>query len=401
MDGQVSRVPARAVPDKPQGPLAGVRIVEMACVGPGPFAGMLLADMGASIVRVDRPDRVGGRRSDAESHLVLDRGRRSIAVDLKHPDGPEVVLHLAEGADALIEGFRPGVMERLGLGPNVLAARNPGLVYGRMTGWGQDGPDAQLAGHDINYIGLSGALEPIAAPGGGPPVPPLNMLGDFGGGGMLLALGIVSALLNARASGQGQVVDAAILDGTALLSAMTHAIRYSGDWTAPRGENLFDGGAPYYGVYECADGGWLAVGAIEPKFYAELVSGLGLAAQLPLEAQNDRAQWPRQRELIATTISGRTRDEWAAAFAGSDSCVAPVLSPGEVLAHPHLAARHVFSNVDGLVHPEPAPRFSRTPGARGSAAPLVGEHTEAVLADFGLSESSIAGLIKSGAVFQA
>jgi alpha-methylacyl-CoA racemase len=378
-----------------------VRVVEMACIGPGPFAGMLLADMGADVVRVDRPDRAGGRRGDAESHLVLDRGRRSVAVDLKHPDGPEVVLRLAAGADVLIEGFRPGVMERLGLGPDVVAARNARLVYGRMTGWGQDGPDARRAGHDINYIGLSGALEPIAAPGGGPPVPPLNMLGDFGGGGMLLALGVVSALLHARASGQGQVVDAAILDGTALLSAMTHAIRYSGDWAAPRGENLFDGGAPYYGVYQCADGGWLSVGAIEPKFYAELASGLGLAAELPPEAQHDRAQWPRQRELIAAAIARRPRDAWVAAFAGLDACVAPVLAPGEVLAHPHLAARSVFTSVDGLVHPEPAPRFSRTPGARGPAAPLVGEHTEAVLADFGFSESSIAGLIKSGAACQA
>ena len=229
----MSEVPAGAAPGGPHGPLTGVRVVEMACIGPGPFAGMLLADMGADVVRVDRPDRAGGRRSDAESHLVLDRGRRSVAVDLKHPDGPEVVLCLADGADVLIEGFRPGVMERLGLGPDVVAVRNARLVYGRMTGWGQDGPDAQRAGHDINYISLSGALEPIAAPGGGPPVAPLNMLGDFGGGGMLFALGVVSALLHARASGQGQVVDAAILDGTALLTAMTHASRYSGDWAAP------------------------------------------------------------------------------------------------------------------------------------------------------------------------
>ena len=383
------------------GPLAGVRVIEMACIGPGPFAGMLLADMGADIVRVDRPDNVGGHRSDAESHLVLDRGRRSVVVDLKHPDGPSVVLRLAERADALIEGFRPGVMERLGLGPDVVAARNPRLVYGRMTGWGQDGPDAPRAGHDINYISLAGALEPIAAPGGGAPVAPLNMLGDFGGGGMLLALGVVSALLHARSSGQGQVVDAAILDGTALLTAMTHAIRFSGGWSGPRGENLFDGGAPYYGVYQCADGGWLSVGAIEPKFYAELVAGLGLSAQLPPPAQQDKAQWPRQRALIAATIAGRARDEWVAVFAGRDACVAPVLAPGEVLTHPHLAARRVFTDAAGLVHPEPAPRFSVTPGARGRKAPLVGEHTESVLADFGLSEPDIAGLVKTSAVIQA
>ena len=383
------------------GPLTGVRVVEMACIGPGPFAGMLLADLGADVVRVDRPDNVGGPRSDAESHLVLDRGRCSVAVDLKHPDGPGVVLRLAERADALIEGFRPGVMERLGLGPEVVAARNPRLVYGRMTGWGQDGPDAARAGHDINYISLAGALEPIAAPGGGAPVAPLNMLGDFGGGGMLLALGIVSALLHARAGGQGQVVDAAVLDGTALLTAMTHSIRAAGGWAGPRGENLFDGGAPYYGVYQCADGGWLSVGAIEPKFYAELTAGLGLAAELPASAQHDRGQWPRQRDLIRAAIAGRTRDEWVTAFAGRDACVAPVLAPGEVLGHPHLAARGVFADADGLVHPEPAPRFSRTPGARQGQAPLVGQSTEVVLAGFGFSACEVAGLRKSGAVHQA
>lgn len=385
----------------PAGPLAGVRIIEIASIGPGPFAGMLLADMGADIVRVDRPDRVGGRRGDAGSHLVLDRGRRSIAVDLKHPDGPGVVLRLAEGADVLIEGFRPGVMERLGLGPDAVQARNPVLVYGRMTGWGQNGPQARHAGHDINYISLAGALEPTAAPESGAPVPPLNMLGDFGGGGMLLALGIVSALLYARGSGHGQVVDAAIVDGTALLTAMLHAMRFTGDWGERRGANLFDGGAPYYGVYRCADGGWLSVGAIEPKFYAEFVSGLGLHAELPAATQNVRSEWPRQRELVAATVARRPRGEWVAVFAGRDACVTPVLAPHEVLSDPHLRARAVFTDVDGLVHPEPAPRFSRTPGARRAAAPLVGEHTEAALADFGLSPSDIAGLRKSGAIHQA
>jgi alpha-methylacyl-CoA racemase len=385
----------------PAGPLAGVRVIEMACIGPGPFAGMLLADMGADIVRVDRPERIGGRRGDAESHLVLDRGRRSIAVDLKHPDGPDTVLRLAEGADVLIEGFRPGVMERLGLGPDAVRARNPALVYGRMTGWGQDGPQARRVGHDINYISLVGALEPAAAPGGGAPVPPLNMLGDFGGGGMLLALGIVSALLHARQSGHGQVVDAAIIDGTALLTAMLHAMRFTGDWGEHRGANLFDGGAPYYGVYRCADGGWLSVGAIEPKFYAEFVSGLGLAAELATATQNDRARWPLHRELIAAAIARRPRNEWVVVFAERDACVTPVLAPHEALSDPHLRARAVFTDVDGLAHPEPAPRFSRTPGARGAAAPLVGEHTEAVLAEFGLSTSAIARLRKSGAVHQA
>jgi alpha-methylacyl-CoA racemase len=383
------------------GPLAGVRVIEMACIGPGPFAGMLLADMGADIVRVDRPDKVGCPRGDADSHRVLDRGRRSVAVDLKHPAGPEVVLRLAAGADVLIEGFRPGVMERLGLGPDDVARRNPGLVYGRMTGWGQDGPSAPRAGHDINYISLAGALEPIAALGGGAPVAPLNMLGDFGGGGMLLALGVVSALLHARESGQGQVIDASIVDGTALLTAMTHAIRGSGGWASSRGENLFDGGAPYYGVYQCVDARWLSVGAIEPKFYAELAAGLGLTAQLPPETQHARELWPGQRALIAATIARRTRDEWVAIFGGRDACVAPVLAPDELLTQPHLAARGVFTEADGLVQPEPAPRFSRTPGARGATAPLVGEHTDAVLGDFGLSEPDIAALRKSGAVFQA
>lgn len=373
----------------------------MACIGPGPFAGMLLADMGADVIRVDRPRGVGGRRPDGDTHLVLDRGRRSVAVDLKHPDGPEVVLRLAEHADVLIEGFRPGVMERLGLGPDPLATRNPRLVYGRMTGWGQYGPDASRAGHDINYIALAGALEPIAAPDGGPPVPPLNMLGDFGGGGMLLAFGVVSALLHARESGQGQVVDAAIVDGTALLTAMTHAMRATGSWGSPRGENLFDGGAPYYGVYQCADGGWLSVGAIESQFYADLVAGLGLAEELPAAGQHARDSWPGQRALIAKTIAGRTRDQWVAAFGGLDACVAPVLAPAEVLGHPHLRERGVFADVDGLVQPESAPRLSRTPGARGAAAPLVGEHTEAVLAEFGFSESSVARLIELGVTFQA
>jgi alpha-methylacyl-CoA racemase len=270
-----------------------------------------------------------------------------------------------------------------------------------MTGWGQNGPDAMRAGHDINYIGLAGALEPIAAPGGGPPVAPLNMLGDFGGGGMLLALGVVAALLHARESGQGQVVDASILDGTALLTAMVHAMRSSGGWSAPRGENLFDGGAPYYGAYQCADGGWLSVGAIEPKFYADLVAGLGLGAELPPAAQHDQSRWPQTRELIAATIAGRTREEWVAVFADRDACVAPVLGPGEVLSHPHLAARGVFAEVDGLVHPEPAPRFSGTPARRQTGAPLVGEHTEAVLADHGVSDADIAILRKSGAVHQA
>jgi alpha-methylacyl-CoA racemase len=362
---------------------------------------MLLADLGAEIVRVDRPERAGRTRSDGESHLVLDRGRRSVAVDLKNPRGVDAVLDLVSRADVLIEGMRPGVMERLGLGPAAVLARNPRLVYGRMTGWGQDGPDAQKAGHDINYIAVSGALEPIAAPGGGAPVAPMNMLGDFGGGGMLLALGIVSALFHAQRTGEGQVVDASIVEGTALLTAMHHSLVHSGHWGAARGENLFDGGAPYYGVYECSDGRWLSVGAIEPKFYTALVAGLGLSAELPTDQQLAFAQWPRQRELIATTIAQRTRDEWSAIFGGRDACVAAVLTPNEAAQHPQLASRNVYRSVDGLLHPTSAPRFSKTPGALHCFTAQVGEHSEQVLADFGIDEAAVAELIDCGAVVQA
>jgi alpha-methylacyl-CoA racemase len=381
------------------GPLTGVRVLEVACIGPGPFAGMLLADMGASVTRVDRPEQAGSRRTEGESHLVIDRGRRSIAVDLKNPAGVQVVLGLASESDVLIEGMRPGVMERLGLGPAEVHSRNPSLVYARMTGWGQNGPDAARAGHDLNYIALSGALEPIAAPGGGTPVPPLNMLGDFGGGGMLLAFGVVSALLHARESGQGQVVDASILEGTALLTAMHQSLVHSGMWSAPRGENLFDGGAPFYRVYPCADGMWLSVAAIEPRFYADLVDGLGLAEDLGAR-QDDQADWPRQRALIASVIASRDRDEWVKIFADHDACVAPVLSPDEAALHPQLAARGVYARVGGLLHPMPAPRFSATPGALPAAAVRVGQNSRDVLADLGLDAGEVGALLTSGAVVE-
>jgi alpha-methylacyl-CoA racemase len=360
---------------------------------------MMLADMGASVTRVDRPERAGRQRSDGESHLVIDRGRRSIAIDLKNPAGVEVILGLAAKSDVLIEGMRPGVMERLGLGPAEVHARNSRLVYARMTGWGQDGPDATRAGHDLNYIALSGALEPIAAPGGGAPVPPMNMLGDFGGGGMLLALGIVSALLHARQSGHGQVVDASILEGTALLTAMHQSLVYSGIWSAPRGENLFDGGAPFYGVYPCADDTWLSVAAIEPRFYADFVDGLGLADNLGAH-QNDQVDWPRQRALIAATIAGRSRDEWVKIFADRDACVAPVLSPDEAQLHPHLAARGVYARVDGLLHPMPAPRFSATQGSLPPPAVRVGQNSRDVLAELGLDVQEVTALLTSGAVVE-
>lgn len=383
------------------GPLAGIRVVEVAAIGPAPFAGMLLADMGAEVVRVDRTERAGGVRTDGDSHMVLDRGRRSIAVDLKTPAGVRVVLELAAKADVLVEGMRPGVMERLGLGPDVVLARTPRLVYARMTGWGQDGPDAHRAGHDINYIALSGALEPIAAPDGGPPVPPMNMLGDFGGGGMILAVGILGALVHAQRTGQGQVVDASILDGTALLTAMHRSLIHRGMWANTRGENLFDGGAPFYRLYRCSDGAWLSVGAIEAKFYAELIKGLGLASELDGQQQWASEDWPRQRALIAETIGARARDEWLETFASLDACVAPVLGPDDAAAHPQLVARDVYQDVGGLVHPTPGPRFSKTPGRLRPHAPLVGENSEDVLSDFGFAAETIAELVTSGAVVQA
>jgi len=302
--------------------------------------------------------------------------------------GSKLVRKLAAESDVLIEGMRPGVIERLGLGPSVLLERNPCLVYDRMTGWGQEGPDAGKAGHDLNYIALSGALEPIASPGGGAPVAPMNMLGDFGGGGMLLALGIVSALLHARATGQGQVVDASILEGMALLTATHQSLVHSGMWSGGRGENLFDGGAPFYGVYQCADGGWLSIAAIEPKFYADLVDGLGLADELA-EKQWDTGDWPRQRTLIADAVLERSREDWTKGFADRDACVAPVLSPDEAPHHPQVAARSVYRHIEGLLHPMPAPRFSATQGDLPSAAAKAGEHSREVLASLGLDGAEV------------
>lgn len=370
------------------GPLADVRVLEIGGIGPGPFAGMMLADMGADVIRVDRPGAVGRRELDDLSHQVLGRGRRSIAVDLKNPRGRDLVLDLAARSDVLLEGFRPGVAERLGLGPADALGRNPKLVYGRMTGWGQDGPYARRAGHDINYVAVTGALEPIVG-AGGRPTAPLNMLGDFGGGGMLMAFGVVSALLHARRTGEGQVVDAAIVDGTALFTAMLHSMRAAGQWSGGRGENLFDGGAPYYGVYRTADDRWISVGAIEPKFYRELLRGLGLDGELAAEDQNDHASWPRTRARFAERFRERTRDEWTAVFAGTDACVAPVLDPAEAGRDEHLAARGVFADRDGVTHPEPAPRLSATPGAWPGPTPEAGEHTRQVLAELGYSAAVI------------
>ena len=378
------------------GPLEGIRIVELAGLGPAPFAGMMLADAGADVVRIDRFDRAT-YPPRTEPHVdLLNRGRRSVAVDLKNPEGVEVVLRLASGADGLMEGFRPGVAERLGLGPDVCLARNPRLVYGRMTGWGQDGPMASAAGHDIDYIALAGALEPIGR-AGDRPVPPLNLVGDFGGGGMLLAFGMVAAMLSARATGRGQVVDTAMVDGAAALMTMTYTLRAAGAWSDERGTNLLDTGAPFYEVYETSDGGFMAVGAIEPQFYAELLDRLGLAdAGLP--DQNDKSAWPEMKERFAEVFAGRTRAEWEEVFAGSDACVAPVLSPAEAPDHPHNRQRGTFTEVAGVLQPAPAPRFSATPATIRRPPPNPGQHGDDALADWGFDPDEIDRLRSAGAI---
>ena len=360
------------------GPLDGLRVVELAGIGPVPYGGMVLADLGADVVRVDRP---GGDRM-AAAHRILDRGRRSVVLDLKRPKAVAAVLRMVERSDVLMEGYRPGVAERLGLGPDECLARNPALVYGRMTGWGQDGPLAGTAGHDINYVALSGALHAIG-PTGGPPVPPVNLLGDFAGGGLVLVAGILAALYERQRSGVGQVVDAAIVDGVAGLLSMLLALTAAGQWQPERGSNLLDGGAPFYAVYPCADGRYLAVGALEEPFYRALLAGLGLdPARVP--DRDDPAAWPALREVIAARFASRARDEWVAVFAGTDACVTPVLTVAEAAADPHLVARGTYPGGE----PAPAPRFSRTPGAPGRA-PVPGEHTREVLAEFGLSVDDI------------
>ncbi|MFJ9782957.1 CaiB/BaiF CoA transferase family protein [Amycolatopsis sp. NPDC101161] len=360
------------------GPLAGLRVVELAGIGPGPHAAMILADLGADVVRVERPrgtlDLTGGK----PDHLL--RGRRSVAADLKSPEGRDRVLRLVARADVLLEGFRPGVAERLGVGPDACREVNRRLVYARMTGWGQDGPLAARAGHDINYIGLTGALHAIGR-AGERPVPPLNLVGDFGGGSMFLVTGILAALWERERSGEGQVVDAAMVDGTSVLLQMLWTMRGQGTWSGERGANLLDGGAPFYDTYVCRDGGWMAVGAIEPQFYGALLAGLGLdPAELP--DQLDRTGWPRLRARFAEVFLTRTRDEWAAVFADTDACVTPVLAPEEVAAHPHLAARATIIEVDGVEQAAPAPRFSRTATAHPSPPPQPGADSDAVFAEW-------------------
>jgi alpha-methylacyl-CoA racemase len=373
------------------GPLQGTRILELASIGPGPFCAMLLADLGAEVLAVDRP-----AAERPAWPALFGRGRRRVAVDLKHPEGPGVVLDLVAGADALVEGFRPGVAERLGIGPEACLARNPRLVYGRVTGWGQDGPLAGTAGHDIDYIALAGALHPVG-PAEGPPVPALNLLGDFGGGGMLLALGVVAALLEAARSGQGQVVDAAMVDGAALLTTQLHELLAAGLWTDRRAANLLDGAAPFYAVYETADGRHLAVGALEPRFYAELLDRVGLAAE-DLPDQLDRDGWPVLRQRLAAAFRTRTRDEWCRLLEGSDACVAPVLSLLEAPTHPHNQARATFVEVGGVTQPAPAPRFSRTPCPTPPPPTGDADDPAPVLTAWGLAPTEIVRLRAGGAI---
>jgi alpha-methylacyl-CoA racemase len=381
------------------GPLAGVKVLEFEAIGPGPFCAMMLADMGADVLLVDRPSdpRLGFDR-DRRTDAML-RGRRSVTLDLKSPDGVAAALALAARADAVIEGFRPGVMERLALGPDVLLARNPKLVYGRMTGWGQDGPLAARAGHDINYIALSGALHAIGRAGGAP-VPPLNLVGDFGGGGMLLAFGIACALLEAQRSGRGQVVDAAMVEGAALLATMFAGMLAAGRWSEVRGENVLDSGAPWYDSYETRDGRYVAIGSIEPKFYAELLARLGLAEER-LPDQLDRSGWPTLRRRFAEVFRSKTRDEWCAVFEGSDACFAPVLTFAEAREHPHNLARRAYATVGDVPQPAPAPRFSRTPGAIRAAPPERGAQGREALADWGFSNAEAERLASLGLGFSS
>ncbi len=373
------------------GPLRGLKILEFAGIGPGPFCGMVLADLGADVVRLDRAEGPAGSRQD-----FLGRGRRSLGLDLKRPEAVAAVLRLVESADALIEGFRPGVMERLGLGPDACLARNPRLVYGRMTGWGQEGPLAQSAGHDINYIALTGALWSIGRPGERP-VPPLNLVGDYGGGGMLLAVGVLAALLEAKGSGRGQVVDAAMVDGAALLMAPIYAMMARGRWGPERGANMLDGAAVFYDTYECADGRWLAVGPIEPQFWAEMLRLLSLDPAR-FERRMEPAHWPALKEELAAAFRARTRDDWVGVFEGTDACVCAVLSMEEAPRHPHNAERGTFLSRGGAVQPAPAPRFGRTAAEPGRPPPLRGEHTDEVLAEAGLGPDEIAALRNAGAI---
>ena len=383
------------------GPLNGIKVIELPNIGPTQFAGMALSDLGAEVLRLDRTTAVasGSGAMPASPYASLDRGRRSAGIDLKHPDGVATLLRLCETADVLIEGFRPGVAERLGVGPDDCRARNPRLVYGRMTGWGQDGPLAHDVGHDINYIALAGVLAHIGT-AGGPPVPPINLIGDFGGGGLLLAFGLLAALVERGISGEGQVVDAAMVDGSASLMSVFFGLDAMGFWSEERGTNLLDGGAHFYGVYETSDGKWISIASYEPQFYAELLELLAPLGfdDLDPAGQMDQATWPVLKERFAALFTTRTRDAWVEFFAGHEVCFAPVLTMSEARAHPHNVARRTFIEIDGAPQPAPAPRFSRTPGAVQNPPVVPGADTDTVLVDWGLSPAEIATLKQSGAV---
>ncbi|XBQ15746.1 MAG: CaiB/BaiF CoA-transferase family protein [Oceanicaulis sp.] len=374
-----------------QGPLRGVKVVEFVGLGPAPFCAMLLSDLGADVVRIDRPGALGGGAAE-----VLARGRRSIGLNLKKREAVDTCIELLKQADILLEGYRPGVMERLGLGPDVALEANPKLVYGRMTGWGQHGPLAHAAGHDLNYIALTGALGAI-----GPkekPVPPLNVVGDFGGGSLYLAVGVLAALHHAKATGEGQVVDAAIVDGATHLMAAIHQLSAMGMWGGARGENLLDGGAPFYDCYACADGEFVSIAPLEPEFFALLIEKLGLGDHPAMKNQYDASTWPEMRTAFEETFRSKTRAEWCELLEGTDACFAPVLSPAEARDHAHMAARGAFEDVDGVSQSAPAPRFSRTPGAIQGAGPKPGGDTEAALADWGFDAKAIARLRDAGAI---
>ncbi|WP_029917256.1 CaiB/BaiF CoA-transferase family protein [Caulobacter sp. UNC358MFTsu5.1] len=373
-----------------QGPLSGLKVLEFAGIGPGPFCGMLLSDLGADLVRIDR--KGSGRSSPAD---VTARGRRSVALDLKSPAAVETCLKLMERADGIIEGFRPGVMERLGLGPDVALARNPKLVYGRMTGWGQTGPYAKAAGHDMNYIAITGALAAIGTQD--KPVPPLNLVGDFGGGALYLAFGLLAGVIHARATGQGQVIDCAMSDGAASLMAMFYGFKAGGMWGDGRRTNLLDGGAHFYDTYQCSCGRWISIGSIEPQFYLLLLEKTGITDP-QFQHQMSREEWPQLREKLAAVIATKTRDDWCALMDGTDVCFAPVLTMDEAPTHAHNAARQTFVEVAGVTQPAPAPRFSATPGAIQGPPPKIGADNDAALGDWGFSAEAIAELKAQGAL---
>jgi alpha-methylacyl-CoA racemase len=378
------------------GPLKGLKVLEIASIGPGPFAAMMLSDMGAEVLRIDRivgESEVDLIKADKD---ILNRGRKSVSIDLKNPEGVKVVLRLVEGSDALIEGFRPGVMERLGLGPEVCLKRNPSLVYGRVTGWGQEGPLARIAGHDINYIALVGALDAIGR-ADQPPVPPLNLLGDFGAGGMFLAFGVVCALIECATSGRGQVVDAAMVDGVAILMTMIHGLRAIGRWNLERGTNLLDTGAPFYETYECLDGKYVSVGSIEPQFYDLLIKLIGMEGE-KLPDQMDRTAWPALKDRMAKVFKSKTREEWRQLMEGTDVCFAPVLSMDEAPEHPHLKDRNTFIKLADITQAAPAPRFSRTAPEVSRPPPHPGQHTDETLSEWDFTKEEIAELREREAI---